>query len=115
MGSTFVRKKPSLENKYIKSLTHVYPLVKELFINIPEYMSYPEWITHCLAKLKKLTSNKSIPNMVKGLELKFYQNQCRTKREKNASKQEIQELLRKGVITRTNPCKNEFASNFFLR
>ena len=82
MGSTFVRKKPSLENKYIKSLTHVYPLVKELFINIPGYMSYPERITHCLSKLNKLTSNKSSPNMVKGLELKFLSEPVQNKKRK---------------------------------
>ena len=55
----------NLEKKYMKNLTHVYALVKELFIKLPGGMSLPGWIRYFLQQ-----SSKSILNIVKGLELK---------------------------------------------
>ena len=133
-GSTFIRKEPSLnnsenaspvknlENKYMKNLTHVHPLVKELFIKILGDMSLPGRIRHFLPYWEILTSGKSILNVVKRLGLKFLSEPVRNRvlkgmnmltEEKMLGEQQIQELLRKGPIIRTNHCKNEFVSNIF--
>lgn len=134
--STFIRKEPSfsnsqipppvrnLENKYIKNLTNVHPLVKELFIKIPGNISLPWQIKHILRNWEKLTSEKSILNIVKEIELKLLSEpvQSRVRKSMNTSKEEkmlveqwIKKFLRKGAITCTNPCKNGFVSNLLPR
>ena len=75
-------------------------------------------------QLENVTSGKSILSMVKELELNFLSEpvQNRFPKSMNMSKKakmlvenEIQRLLRKEAITRTNYCKNKFVSNHFLR
>ena len=104
--------------------THVCPLVKERFIKIPEDISPSGRIRHFFSNWKNMTSGKSILSMVKELELNFLSEpvQNRFPKSMNMSKKarmlvenEIQRLLRKEAITRTNYCKNKFVSNHFLR
>ena len=104
--------------------THVCPLVKERPIKIPEDISPSGRIRHFFSNWKNMTSGKSILSMVKELELNFLSEpvQNRFPKSMNMSKKarmlvenEIQRLLRKEAITRTNYCKNKFVSNHFLR
>ena len=112
------------ESKHTKNLAHVCPLVKERFIKIPEDISPSGRIRHFFSNWKNMTSGKSILSMVKELELNFLPEpvQNRFPKRMNMSKKakmlvenEIQRLLRKEAITRTNYCKNKFVSNHFLR
>lgn len=77
-----------------------------------------------LPNWERLTDNKSILNIVEGLELKFLSKPVQNRapksmnmsmEEKMSVEQEIQKLRSKGAITRKYHCKSEFARSLFLR
>ena len=107
-----------------KVLDYVNPIMKKLFPHHLKNTPLAGKITNSVSNWSKLTNDKGILQIVKGLKIQFLerpsQNQLQTEikmsqEEKKLVDIEVQELLRKGTITPARASKDQFVSNIFLR
>ena len=108
----------------IKSLDYVDLLTKKLFPLHLKDTPLVARITNFVSNWSKLTNDKDILQIAKGLKIPFLerpsQNQPQTeikmsREEKRLVETEVQELLRKGAITPARGSMDQFISNIFLR
>ena len=108
-------------------LVNVHPLIKRLFskemLAKAVDISPAGRISHFLVNWQKLTLNQDILSVVKGYWIPFikipFQQEIPNFRTMNKKQialvdLKLEEILRKGAITRTQPAQRKFLSNLFL-
>ena len=108
----------------ITSLDCVNPIIKKLFPHHLKNTPLTGRITNFVSNWSKLTNDKEILQIVKGLKIQFLERPSQKQplaetkmslEEKKLVNTEVQELFRKGAITPAQVSEDQFVSNIFLR
>ena len=108
----------------ITSLDYVNPIIKKLLPHHLKHIPLAGRITNFVSNWPKLTNDKDIFQIVKGLKIPFLERPSQkqpstqiklSQEEKELVDTEVQELLRKGATRPARGSKDQFVSNIFLR
>ena len=105
------------------NLDQVHPLVRNLFP--PKIGKFPlgARVKHFARNWTKVSKDPNIRKLVQGWKISLLKKPCQkrepkplpfSREEQVLIDQEVNEMLRKGVIKPLLPCKNQFVSNLFL-